>query len=73
MKRRVMILAGAFLCLALGWFGATVERQAHAQSVEKLAEFADVGEVNGVSVYRISDSGSRCYVTTPSGSIACVR
>ncbi len=73
MYRRVMILAGAFLCLALGWFGATVQRDAHAQQVTQLAEFQDVGEVNNVRVFRIRDNGRDCYVTTPSGSIACMR
>lgn len=72
--KRVIVLTGAFLCVALGWFGATVEQQAHAQvsPPSQLADWQDMGEANGVRVFRVSRGrGSDCFVTTPAGGISC--
>ena len=37
-----------------------------------VGEWADMGEANGVRVYRFGDGNRTCYVTTPGGGITCL-
>jgi hypothetical protein len=69
--RRIWTAALVAASVAAGWVGATVQSTASAQVSPPT--WSDVGEVNGVSVYRIDVSGRTCVVTTPAGGIACTR
>lgn len=75
MKLKTILLGIA--CLTIGWLASTAERSAHAQvspsSNLKVSDWVEMGEANGVQVWRFSDgTGHICFVTS-SGGISCGR
>lgn len=73
MKLKTILIGIA--CLAIGWLASTAERSAHAQvspPSRMASEWADMGEANGTQVWRFTDTGHTCYVTS-GGGISCGR
>lgn len=74
--KRVKILIAIVFGVGLGWLGSTAERSAHAQVSPpvgmKTSDWSDMGEANGTQVWRFTDMGHTCYVTS-SGGISCGR
>jgi len=41
--------------------------------VRAASEWTSMGSANGVEVFKFTDAGRTCYVTTPGGGISCSR
>lgn len=69
---RIFVMLAVALALTIGGFlidGSLAKAQTRRHPS---AEWADMGEADGVRVYRFSDGNRTCYVTTPGGGVSCL-
>ena len=62
-------------CLGFSVFAYVIVGVADAYGQSRKAhvsEWADMGEADGVRVYRFSDGNKTCYVSTPGGGLSCL-